>query len=651
MLSPAHPDDEPMRAPSPPRPEARAARLMAVLVAALAVLAYVNTLGNGLVYDDATVIATNEAVRNPLALRTILLTPSWFAAGNPTIAYRPLATWTFALDYAVHGLQPFGYHLVNVLLHATVSALVVLLGVAFGLTLAVATLAGALFAVHPVHTEAVANVVGRAELLAAGFGLVALLAARRVSRGASGVPGLLSVPIAYALALLSKEHAVGLLLVIPLADLAMSGGRGFVRRSGGRRLAMYAGLLLVTAGYLWLRAEALGGVIGAPRAVAYWMNPAASAPPELRVLTAFRVLALACWRLVAPFRLAADYSFREIPVASSVLEPGVLAGIAIALGVLAAAVVLWRRSRAAFVWLALAVVTWGVVSNFVLPIGTVFGERLLYLPSAGFCLLVAMALVRPAHAPGAALVAVAAAVLLVWSVRTVVRNTAWRSELVFAETLVRDAPDSAHAHHVLGTTYSQYGRDDEALREFDRALRILPEDTASLYNAGVIYQRGNKLQEALAVFTRVTTIDPGYFPAWINRASVNNQRGTFEPALEAAERAIALHPDVPNAYVVRGFALRGLERHDEARQAFEAALRIAPTMPEALLGLGAGAIDQRDFAAAASAFERLVAVAPVADAWRGLVFSYRQLGRTEDAARAAATARERFPEDSFFRAE
>src|SRR3989441_12443354 len=120
------------------------------------------------------------------------------------------------------------------------------------------------------------------------------------------------------------------------------------------------------------------------------------------------------------------------------------------------------------------------------------------------------------------------------------------------------------------------------------------------------------------------------------------------PGLDAADHAIALQPDVPNGHVVRGFALRGLERLDEARAAFQEALRLAPGLPDALLGLGATAIERGDFGEAAQAFERLVAIAPSADAYRGLVYSYRMAGRDEDTARVTAAAHERFPDDTFF---
>ena len=154
----------------------------------------------------------------------------------------------------------------------------------------------------------------------------------------------------------------------------------------------------MTAGYLALRTAALGDVIGArgmgPGQIPFWLNPVASAPTTTRVLTALEVLALALWRLVAPFRLSAAYYYRYVPVVSSPAEPGAALGLIVAAGLVGLAVVLWRR-RVAFFCLALALATYGIVSNLVVPIGTLFGERFLYLPSVGFCTLVAMAFRGP----------------------------------------------------------------------------------------------------------------------------------------------------------------------------------------------------------------------------------------------------------------
>jgi tetratricopeptide (TPR) repeat protein len=590
--------------------------LLAVAIPALLACAvYANSLANGLVYDDVSVIAENEAVRDPLDLRTIFLTPSWYQQGNPTILYRPLATWTFALNHALHGLDPPGYHLVNVLLHAGASALLVALALELGLPVAVAGLAGILFAVHPIHTEAVANVVGRAELLAAALVFVALGAARRAANGARPLGASVVAVAAYGLALLAKEHVVAVLVLVPLADLVFAHGgspRTFLAHLRGRRLVLYLGLVAATGGYLLLRWTALGGVIGAANAIGFWMNPTAFAPPLPRVLTALEVQALAVWLLFVPLHLSADYSFRQIPVVTSPAEPGAIAGLLVALGLVVLAVVLWRRDRAAFFWLALAFAGRAVVSNLIVPVGTIFGERQLYLPSAGFAVLLAIGLARVAEGRGRRpAIVLAVALAAAWGVRAAWRNAVWRSDLGLAEATVRDAPESSHARHVLGLAYAALGRDEDALGAYGEALRIYPEDVASLYNTGVIHQQRDRLAEAIAAFRRVTEIEPTYFPAWINLASADNARGSFQTALAAAERAVAVRADVPNAHVVRGFALRGLGRLEEARAAFEDALRLAPEMPDALMGLGATDLERGDFELAARDFERLVAVAPV----------------------------------------
>ncbi|HEX7880638.1 MAG TPA: hypothetical protein VF720_14580, partial [Candidatus Eisenbacteria bacterium] len=199
-----------------------------VLVGVLAFVANVTSLGNGFVYDDGVIIEENPRVLDATKMGDILTTPYWGSRAGGGL-YRPVATFTYALNHRAGGLNPFGYHLVNVLLHACVSVLVALVAASF-LPIWFAALAGALFAVHPIHVEAVANVVGRAELLAA-FGFIgAWLAARRArqaggarsdggGRSTSGsIAWRLIAAFLYGVALFSKEVAVGLPVALLVAD-------------------------------------------------------------------------------------------------------------------------------------------------------------------------------------------------------------------------------------------------------------------------------------------------------------------------------------------------------------------------------------------------------------------------------------------------
>jgi tetratricopeptide (TPR) repeat protein len=639
-------------------------RILVCAVGVLAIAVYANTLEHGFAWDDPRVIVDNAAAHDPGDWRRIFGTPSWFMEGESTTVYRPLATWTFAVSHALHDGRPFGYHVANVLLHAVVAMLLVLLALAAGSGLPAAALGGALFAVHPIHTEVVANGVGRAELLAAAFALgalwLALLADRRRHAGVLRA----GCVLAYALALLSKEHAIAVLVLVPLTDLLVTDGgsaRRFLAHLRGARLACYAGLVATTAAYLALRVAALGGLagslaVGGRLGASY--NPTVLASPLLRVLTALGVQARAVGLLLWPFHLSADYSYQEIPVATGLGEPAVLAGILVAAGLVAGFAVAWRRRPVLAFWLGLALAPWLVVSNLVFPIGTIFGERLLYLPSAGACMLLATGLVGAARRTSVFVAGgLAAALLVAWSVRTVTRNPVWASDLVLAQATVADAPRSVNAHASLGRVYIDLGRDQDALAELETAARLLaahpgwPERLDVLYQTALVRQRRGETEAALGLYREIVARDPGYFPAWIDLGALANRLGRHEEALAAAERAAAIRPDLPNVDLVRGFALRGLGRRREALAAFRAVLARVPGAPDALLGAGAAAYELGDFPEAVREFQALVAAAPSQDAYRGLVLSLRQAGRAEEAAQVAARARARFPDDPTFRAE
>ena len=403
-----------------------------VAAALLAVVLYANSLQNGFTYDDLPVIVRNEAARDPTDLRRIFLASSWSSNSDQTIAFRPLTTWTFAVGHALHGESSLGHHAVNVLGHAAVSALVAMVATATGASAATAAMAGLLFAAHPIHTEAVANVVGRAEILAAGFGLLAILLRRR----RSALRSCLSV-VAYALALLSKEHAVAFLALLPLADALLDDGgspRVFLRRlRAPERSVFYGALLSVTLAYLALRLRALGHVGIDSASIAWipaWQNVAARASIGERILTALHVTARACWLLLVPLRLSADYSFAEIALVDSITDPRALAGIAAAGALLGVAVALRGKPDALF-WMLLGLLPCVLVSNLIVPSGTIFGERLLYLPSVAVCIAEAAVLTRWARGSGRTMASVAAGVLLLsFAARTVARNSVWRDSKI-----------------------------------------------------------------------------------------------------------------------------------------------------------------------------------------------------------------------------
>ncbi len=657
----------------------------AAVVAAVALALYANSLRGALFFDDTNAILNNLWVRTGDVV-SILTRPSWWSEARGH-GWRPLTTLTFALDHALHGLDPVGYHVVNVLLHAGVSVLVfaVFSRVAAPLPAAIAAL---LFAAHPVHTEAVASVVGRAELLAAGgfflSWLLFLRADARTSRSAA-ILEVLGVATFFA-ALLAKENALALLPVLVLADLLQPGttalrGQALRVQALRRHGVRYAALAVAALVFVWLRHLVLGDDT-AP--ISVLDNPLVALPLFTRELTAIKVAGLYGWRLLVPWQLAADYSYRQIPPVASVLEPTFLAALAVVAAVPALIWWSWRRAPAVALALGLLALTFAMVSNLAFLIGTIMAERLVYLPSAGFCLAVAVALERatreasrgrgpslrtdvPIQARGGvaadaaadiaavdvatldlrrlwrpAIAAPLTIVVALYGARTWSRNAVWRDRVTFFSTMVVEAPDSARSHRELGTALADHGKFDVARAEFERSLAIKGEDAATLYNLGNALLQERRYDDAIHAYERALAVKPDFADAMVNLGNAESLRGNNEAALAAMRRALALSPRSASLHMNIANELFRLGRHAEARDEYEAALAIEPDAVELLTNYGAFLLTIGDYDGAARANRR------AGDAPRalvGLAAAYRAQGRAADARAAYAHAAQLFPND------
>ncbi|HSG09897.1 MAG TPA: DUF1736 domain-containing protein [Longimicrobiales bacterium] len=442
-----------------------------IAVAAVAVVLYLPSVGFGWVYDDQMEVVRNTVIRSFANVPAMFSSTVWAGSGMETYLYRPLALVSYAANYAVSGLSPWSYHLVNVLLHAGVAALVVRVGLLWGLSAGAAGMAGVLFAVHPVHVEAVAAVFARKDLLATLFVLATLLSHRRgLSRG--GVNAALPI-LWFTLAMLSKEIGVVALPLVLLQDLRLERDRRtfFDRR---RVMVLYFGYMTSLVAYLLIRVAVVGGFgIGET----YWLdNPLVAASVPVRLVTAAVVLAKGVGLLVLPLNLSPDYSYDAIPPVTSVTDPRLV-------GVLAVAALLawglahhrWRRGAAWAVGAYLVAIF--PVANFAVVTGTIFGDRLLYLPSVAFCLSVgwaAGATIGRSPEAGPAIRTAAAVALLLLGAQTVRYSLAWTDDIALFSWATATQPNSTKAHHKLGEELLRAGRIGEALPSLERALVIAP---------------------------------------------------------------------------------------------------------------------------------------------------------------------------------
>lgn len=507
----------------------------ALAIAALAYLAFGNSLWNGFVFDDVPIIQENVAIRRLSNLRAIFGAGYWPGPDMEEPHYRPLVIFSYAFNYAVAGLRPFTYHLVNVLLHAGNSALVYCLFVALFKARGVALGAAAAFALHPIHTEAVANVVGRAELLANAFVLLSWWWYLKWDDAPAPAKArwLVASLAVFTLALFTKEHAVVLPGLLVLTGLFRASERGLplARTIREQCRAAYAWYLPPLAGYLLVRFLVLGEVLSSR--ISWLANPVAHTDLWTRVLTSIKVLGHSLWLLFVPLRLSSDYYYNQIPVSRSIFEPAVLASMFALLATLAIAVLNWRRRPIISMGVGIFAIAILPVSNLLFPIGTIMAERVLYLPSLGFCLVLAFAVTTLAARPRWGLLAVGAfgLLLLAYGARTVLRNRDWRGNATLFATAARASPNSTTAHAYLGNVLLDHGDLSGARREFERSLEIYPGYSKALAGVGTVFEKQGKIEEAIQAYRKVEKGKRYYGRARLNLGFIALKEGRASEAL------------------------------------------------------------------------------------------------------------------------
>lgn len=567
------------------------------LLALLIALSYGNSLGNEFANDDLVIIVKNRLITRLDNIPRLFTQDYWASRRDPREAipppgsglYRPFVLATYALNYAVGALNPIGYHLVNLLLHLLVTWLVYRLALQLGVSPSAATAAAVIFAVHPLHTEAVTGIVGRAELLMAACVLGGLLLAATGRLWASLG--------AFAVGLFSKEQAAVFPVLLVLYDLCLghAPGAALDRPAGGARLktvlSRYGGYLVLLAGYLLFRATVLGGL--RPPPLGFLENPPIFADWMTRWLTLVKVDGRYLWLSIWPSALSPDYSYNAIPLARSLFEPGVLWGGLAWGGLLALAIWSFRKGlrRACFA-VGFTLMTFAPVSNLLVPIGTLMGERLFYLPSAGLCLLLGIGweglmarfAARPARLAAHILLGL---LCLGLTVRTVIRNQDW----VTTETLFRRAaevvPGNAKVHVFIGKSLMDRGERAEALQEYETALRLYPDyaGTDPSFNAGYgdLLLHAGRIEEGLRALERAVSLDPQWSSLHYNLGLAYARQERYEQAEQEWRQALALYPDAPHIRSSLSRLLIERGRFAEALTEAESALQ---QDPEFVLAIG-----------------------------------------------------------------
>lgn len=529
-------------------------------------LAYANGLTGDFTYDDKAIVRDNPRIRTPARLPEIFTTQYFGGPRGTGTAYRPALLLGFAVQWWIHGGEPVPFHVVNVLIHGVTTLLLAKLLLRLGLSAPAAIGASLLFAVHPIHVEAVTSVVGRGETQAAalslGFVLWSLKFIEEQRRGLWLVLALTS----YLLACLTKESAAaapGILFLCLMWRDSVTGGRppagecagsapafrgGLLARGVAalrQGLPVYAGCTALLLGVFWVRSRVLGGALRAGGTGIFELeNPLAPLPDLERIRNASGVFFRYLGRMALPLKLTSDESAWSIPL----FRPHEWLGWACP-ALLAALLCasLWRlrwRILAALGFLLLCVASLPT-ANLAFPTGTIFAERLAYLPSAGFCLIAADWIVgaaRRADAIARWRWGVLAALALALAGRTVIRNPIWENDETLFTNMVRVSPASAKAHYDF---------------------------------AYMCAERGN-LRRALEHYTRATQIFPKYWDAWAGRGRTERLIGNPAAAEAAYAESVRLAPFVENGYFGLGMAREDRGNRAGAEEAYREGLRRHP---------------------------------------------------------------------------
>ncbi len=546
-----------------------------LLLAALAGLTYVNSLPNDFVFDDKGLSRSLEDLQ-------------WLLQNRRWPTYRPLRTASYAIDYALFGLNPAGFRAFNILYHVLIGALLYVILRAVLRQSRPALLAAILFIVPPIQTESVAYISGRRDVLFTLFylaGLCTFIWCRETNR----VRYLFLAVGFFLLSLLTKEMAITLPLLWLCYDLIRSLPPTYAdsRPSSWEALKEGTRTLLRRHKWFYLLLGTLYTIL------AYYYVYISVLPMSLRsemwgggkwptLLTSVRIFAHYLKLMVFPLTLSADYSFNAFPISYSLAEARVIVALMIVGGAWWAIYRLLASDRwAAFggLWFFVTLLP---VSQ-IIPHHEIVAEHYLYLPSAGFCLTAAVLVERlltQSRNPRAIAAAFALIVLLL-GLRTVVRNRDWKDDLTLWTRTVQTSPESARAHIALAGMHLRQGRHDQAGQELVEALRIQPNSVGTHSDLGVVLLQLGRLGEAEQEFREAIRLSVSPSPGlrvnlalvYIGRSQLHEAERELDAALRSGqlsplERGAALHN--------QGLVYAKTGRPAEAEKAFVESLNIDP---------------------------------------------------------------------------
>ena len=550
------------------------------LIIASTVLVYANSLSGAFVFDDTKQIAGNPALRSWNNIARAFTSDVWaFQRGTltkdiPPPYYRPLFTVYLTINYQLFELWEPGWHLMNLLVHTGATVAVYFLLKRLSGDRVIAAIAALIFGLHPAHVESVSWISGIPDPLAALFFVPSLIWYLRYrTEGRKGF--LVASVIAYGLSALCKETP----LVLPLVFIAWELGRTQPKRRFGARMRDTIPRLIpyavMASTYLVLRFSVLGRIS--------WKHPFMAQVPDYVIwMTVSYVFISYLRHLIAPFYLSLIYG---TPFVTSATDPRFLVPVG---SLLFVGALLWisHKKLSRDLWIALALIVaplLPVLNLRVFHYEYIVQDRYLYLPSIGFCYLVAILIVRRREPLTAIL---AGAIIISFAASTIAQNRVWHDAVALWERAVYYSPDSWSIHYNLGLAYLNLKQNDAALAQLTDAKRLNPREPTVLNNLALAQAGLGDKAGAIATLKEALALDPTLPEAHNNLGAFLFDQGSYAEARREFSEVLARDPSSTSAEFNLARTLAAMGDYNSAIKAFEAVLTVEPNDGDAHYQLG-----------------------------------------------------------------
>jgi len=578
------------------------------LIITIGIICYSVSFDASFTFDDIPSIINNESIKDLWDLKTI-----WQA--NET---RFLAFCSFAINYHIHGLNLFGYHLVNLIIHILAALTLYWMGRLLFLTPemkenplsqhaeSIALAVSLVFVSHPVETQAVTYIVQRMTSMVTLFYLLSLVlyikARIHYDEGDSRhIPFYVGSITAALLAMFTKEISVTLPLCILACEYFFFSPS---LKKIGRKLSylwpMLLTLPIVPLTYILTKKEVMERV-----GLATLMVETDSISRLDYLLTQFNVISTYIRLLFLPIHQSVDYDY---PVADHFFEPATFASFLLLFSILVLALILFKRYRLisfGIVWFFLTL----IVESSLIPIRDVIFEHRLYLPSVGIFL---SSIVLVFHLLGhrrKILFALFALVISLASVATINRNIVWKRQVLLWHDVVKKAPHKSRGYLNRGVGYSDLNKSELALRDYNLAVSMNKNDPTPYFNRGLIYMDKGEYESAVSEFNTALRLQPNMAKAYANRGLTYMAWEKYDEAYKDFYTAIRLKPQNPAYLNAIGTACHKLQRYNLARLAFTKTMALYPDFATPYLNRGKTLRTMGRFKAAIKDFNRAVELA------------------------------------------